>query len=87
MKYSVFYKDIKIGTLYINEEDKYKYVPNLEVLEEVKAKVSLIHEMCEETDWRDPIPFFKNRIEDAKKIGQEDDISRSTDFYRMVKEE
>lgn len=86
MKYSVFYKSTKIGTLYINNEGRYKYVPDLDVLEKVKKEVSLIHEMCEETPWQEPIPFFKNRIVAAKKIGQEDIIGRQTDNFRMVLE-
>ncbi len=84
MKYSVFYKSTKIGTLYINDKDEYKYVPNLDVLEKIKKEVSLIHEMCEETSWQEPIPFFKNRIVAAKQIGQEDLIGRQTDNFSMV---
>lgn len=86
MKYSVFYKDTKIGTLYINEKEEYKYVPELEVVEKIKKEVSLIHEMCEKTHCNE-IPFFKNRIEDAKKAGKTDVITRQTDFFVMVKEE
>ena len=84
MKYVIFYKQTQIGTLYINDKEEYKYVPNIEVLEEIKKEVSLIHEMCIETPCQEPIPFFKNRIEDSKKIGKREKIGRHTDNFSML---
>lgn len=84
-KYEIFYNDIKIGVLEINEKEQYKYTPVTEGVEKVKDDISLIHEMLEESEWREPIPFFKNRIENAKRFGKEKDISTHTDNFRMVR--
>lgn len=83
IKYIIFYKEIQIGILEINENDQYKYTPDSKGLESVKNEVSLIHEMTEASDWRNPIPFFKNRIDNAKRFNREKDITTHTDWFRM----
>lgn len=86
-KYNILYKDILIGILEINEQEQHRYTPDAENVEKVKKMVPLIHEMTEKTDWRDPIPFFKNRIDNSKRFSQEDDIRSHTDFFRMIKQQ
>lgn len=85
-KYSILYKSTKIGVLEINEKGQYKYTPDLTAVEKVKNDVSLIHDMLESSDWRDPIPFFKNRIENAKRFSDVE-IGYHTDNFMMIKEE
>ena len=86
MKYKILYKETLIGVLEINEKNQYKYTPDFDGVEKVNKEVSLIHEMLEGSDWRDPIPFFKNRIDNAKRFSKENYISSQTDSFRMVKE-
>lgn len=86
MKYTIFYDEVKIGVLEINERGQHKYTPDENGVEQVKDKVLLMHDMLEKTDWRDPIPFFENRIENAKRFSHENDIYSHTDCFRMVKE-
>ena len=68
----------------VNEIDQYKYTPNEEAVKSIKDEVSLIHEMLEGSEWRDPIPFFKERIDNAQRFSS-DVISYHTDFFKMVK--
>lgn len=84
-KYEIFYRNILIGILYINPEGLYKYVPDIANTEKVKAEISIIKEMLTGTEWVEPIPFFKNRIEAAKRFSLEDDISTQKDLFRFKK--
>lgn len=84
-KYEIFYRDILIGVLLINQEGLYKYTPNIANTEKVKAEISVITEMLTGTDWVEPIPFFKNRIDAAKRFSLEDDISTQKDLFRFKK--
>ena len=86
MNYTIFYKETKIGVLEINENGEHRYTPDIKGVESVKNEVMLMHDMLEKTDWREPIPFFKNRIENAKRFSNESEITSHTDCFRMVKE-
>ncbi|MBR3888027.1 MAG: hypothetical protein IKJ32_02890 [Clostridia bacterium] len=85
MKYQVFYKEKQIGLLEVNEQGKHRYTVNSEAVQEVKNEVPLIPEMLESTDWVDPIPFFKERIDNGSRFDLTT-IQYHTDFFRMVKE-
>lgn len=85
MKYNIFYKDTKIGVLEINEIGQHRYTPDDTGIKEFKESLSIFYELLVPTDWREPIPFFENRIRDAKRFSQENDISNQTDLFRMVK--
>ena len=85
MKYNVFYKDTKIGVLEINEVGQHRYTPDATGIQEMKESLSIFYELLVPTDWRDPIPFFENRIRDAKRFSQENDIRNQTDSFRMIK--
>lgn len=87
VRYTILYRDIRIGVLEINENGQYKYTPNQKGIEKVKEEVSLTHEMLEETSWREAIPFFKNRLEDAKKFGETKVVTTHRDFFKMELEE
>lgn len=84
MKYKIFYDKIEIGVLEINTDGKYRYTPNEKGLEEVKDKISLSNELQVESDWRDPIPFFKERLDNASGF-QREIIAYHTDLFKMVK--
>ncbi len=84
-KYTIFYNDIKIGLLEINENNQYKYTPDRDGVEKVKDSISIFYEMMVESDWGKPIPFFENRLKDAERFSQEDEIANQTDPFRMVK--
>lgn len=85
-KYKVFYENEEIGVLEINEKGQYKYTPNSEGVKNVKSSISLFYELLEESDWREPIPILKNRIEDAKRFSEENYISNQTDKLKLVKD-
>ena len=87
MKYQVFCGEILIGKLEISDDEKqHRYTPNEDGVKAAKSKFSLSHDMVEPSDWREPIPFFKNRIENAKRFSNGDVITSHTDPIRMVKE-
>lgn len=85
MRYTVFYGKTQIGVLEINDKGQHRYTPDVIGTETVKTSISLFYELLEKSDWREPIPLFKNRIEDAKRFSQEDYISNQTDDFILVK--
>ena len=87
MKYKVFYQKTKIGVLEINEKNQYKYTPDVKGTQKVKKSIEIFYEMLVASDWRDPIPFFQNRISDATRFSQEKDIKNQTDPFRMIRED
>lgn len=87
MRYEIIYKDLLLGVLLINSSGLYKYTPNSANTEKAMAEISLGSELTQPTDWREPIPFFSNRIENAKRFSLEDDIRTQKDFLRMVRTE
>lgn len=84
--YKIFYENIQIGVLQINEKGQHKYLPDKKGTEKVMDNISIFHDLLIESDWRDPIPFFENRIRDAKKFSKEDYISNQTDPFKFVKD-
>lgn len=84
MKYTILYKETKIGVLEINDTGQYKYTPDEMGLNSIRDMVSLSHELIEKSDWREPIPFFKNRIDNAARFNKEE-IAYHTDYFRIVK--
>lgn len=89
MRYRIFYKDVEIGMLEISaDESQHKYTPNPDGIVLVKDYAPLTKKMLEGTNgWEKAIPFFKNRIEDAKRFSREEHITKHTDSFRMVKED
>ena len=63
-KYEVFYKDVLIGNLFVNNEYKYCYEPVWEGVERVKNSACLLRVMEEGTNsaFGEPIPFFQERL-------------------------
>ena len=84
MKYIVIYGQTEIGELEINSKGMHRYTPNMEGEEEEKVKISLSNELQVKSEWRDPIPFFKERLDNASGF-QSDVIAYHTDLFRMVK--
>ena len=86
MKYDIFVKDIKIGSLEINEETGlYKYTVDKYNTDKLKDIIAIHVEMTKNSRWIKPIPFFKNKIDNAKRFGREDNIGSFTDPFRLVK--
>ena len=82
--YQVFYKDVEIGLLEVNEQGQHRYVVNSEAVNKIKDEVPLIPEMLNGTEWGEPIPFFKERLENGSRFDLTV-IQYHTDFFRMVK--
>ena len=45
MKYVVFYKDIKIGVLEINNKGQHRYTPDKMGIQKVREEISIFYEM------------------------------------------
>lgn len=84
MKFKVLYKEVEIGVLEINADGQHKYTPNHEGVRQIENEVSLIREMLVASDWRNPIPFFEERIKNAQKFNLSV-IRYQTDFFKMVR--
>lgn len=89
MRYRIFYGDVEIGMLEVSEDgNQHKYTPNPNGIVLVKDYAPLTKKMLEGTNgWEEAIPFFKNRIEDAKRFSHDEYITKHTDNIRMVKED
>lgn len=86
MKYEVFYKDILIGTLSINDAGMYCYEPNEEGVIKAKEETYLSTELINGTngEFVRPIPFLENRIDNMQKNGLSQ-INYGTDYFSIVK--
>lgn len=87
MAYTAYYRGIKIGVLEINDKGQHRYTPDSKGTETVRPSISVFYELLKKSEWQEPIPLFKNRIEDAKRFSQEDAISNQTDDFVLVRVE
>ena len=85
-KYKVYYSDVLIGKLFVNDEYKYCYEPVFEGVEKVKNKACLLKVMENGTkgEFIEPIPFFQERLRYMKlwKLGV---INYQTDKFVISK--
>lgn len=89
MRYRIFYEDVEIGMLEVSEDgNQHNYTPNPKGIVLVKNYAPLTKKMLEGTNgWEEAIPFFKNRIENARRFSHEKYIDKHTDNIRMLKED
>lgn len=78
MRYKVFWKNICVGVLLV-ENNLYKYEP-VESLD--LTKMPLDPAVVQKRDWGPEIPFFKSRLEAAAKF-PDLEIGFHTDFYEL----
>lgn len=86
IKYDVFYKDVKIGKLYINEKGEYKYKSIQEAIQEVEKTDKIFIDAKTDRDFGVPIAFFDSRIENCKKFGQESRVQYPNSEYYFIKD-
>ena len=81
-QYNVFYKDLQIGCLEINDTGQYRYTPIDEAISSIEEKVSLNYCLKNTYDWGNPIPFFSERIRNASRFNLKR-IQYHTDYFIM----
>ena len=81
--YAIYCYDIRIGTLQIDDEGRHRYTAERKGVEQLSGRMSLPYEMTHDQEWGEPIPFFKNSIEDAHRFGREDYITSFTNPFKM----
>ena len=86
IKYDVYYKDIKIGRIYINEEGKYKYVTVKSAIDQIEKTDKIYIDAKTDRDFGEPIVFFDSRIANCKKFGQEDKVQYPNSDYYFIKD-
>ncbi len=82
--YTILCKDIVIGKLQIDDQNRYRYLPREEGIRVVEQNFPLLNDFKKEHDWGEPIPFFQNKIRNASRFGRELDIGSFTDPFRMI---
>ena len=83
-KYELYFKDIFLGNLMINE-GKYYFKPNQSGVNQAKEETVLIVEILKGTHgFIDPIPFFKSRIDTMNKLRVKE-IRYHTDYFVLKK--
>lgn len=80
--YEFYCKEILLGHLYIRD-GQHRYIPIAENVEQVKREYPLDMVMIRGCEWRKPIPFFQERIENATRFGMEKCIRYHTDLFMM----
>lgn len=85
MKYEIYCKNTLIGVLEVRDDGQHKYTPDKKGVEVAMKEVSLSHEMLTESDWREPIPFFQNRIDNATRFSDGKIIGYHTDPFKMIR--
>ena len=90
IKYNVYYKETRIGILYIDEaeENSYCYVADKKAIEDVEKKenVLIIADARSDRRFGEPIPFFESRIENCKRFGFEDVVKYPNSDYYFVRD-
>ena len=86
IKYNVWFKNFRIGELYINDEGQYKYVVDMCAVEQAEKDDMILADAKTNQDWSDPIPFFETRIANCKRFGVEDKISYPNSEYYFIKD-
>lgn len=88
IKYNVFYKESRIGKLYINEDGQYKYVADEADIKEVETKenVCIYADARNSRDWGEPIAFFDSRIENCKRFGEVNKVKYPNSDYYFIKD-
>ncbi len=61
----------------------HRYIPEAEGVKKARELVPLTREMQAGRDWGKPIPFFQERIENARRFGMEKYIRYHTDLFTM----
>lgn len=84
--YEVFYKDILIGTLTINEAGLYCYLPDEAGVAKTKEETYLDTDLINGTngEFVEPIPFLESRVKNMNKNGLSQ-INYGTDYFSVVK--
>lgn len=86
IKYNIYYKDKKIGNLYINEKGEYKYVTLKEVIQEIEKTDKIFIAAKTDRDFGEPIVFFDSRIKNCQKFGQENRVQYPNSEYYFIKD-
>lgn len=68
LNYKVYYGEICIGQLFINEKGEYKYITDRDAIERVEKEVELLYDVKVDKDYGEPIDFFKVRIDTVNGI-------------------
>lgn len=82
IKYEFYYQDVLLGYLEICD-GQHRFLPVEEAVAKISREVPLIPEVQHGRDWGKPIPFFKERIENATRFGMEKCIRYHTDLFMM----
>lgn len=83
--YEVYYKDILIGFLDVDETGRHRYTVNGPGLAAVPKQAPMIPLLEKDTDgYVEPIPFFYTRINNMKRWNLTE-INYQTDWYLLKK--
>jgi hypothetical protein len=86
IKYDVWFKNFRVGELFINEAGQHKYVVDMEAVEMAEKDDTIFVDAKTNRDWSEPIPFFESRIANCKKFGEENEIRYPNSEYYFIKD-
>lgn len=88
IKYNVYYKNTRIGILYIDSLGRYKYLADSRAINAVEKEenVCIITDAKTDYPFGEPIAFFDSRIKTSERAGEKDFIKYSNSEYYFIKD-
>ena len=70
-QFQVYFKELLVGVLYINEQGEYRYVRNKKMLDTIEKTEPVAPQLfAEQPEFGPEIPYFKVRIEANARFDQ-----------------
>lgn len=88
-EYKISYRGVFVGTLKRKAEESkimHQFIPAQNLPQDVKEKIKVFPELFEAAGWREPIPMLENRIRDAKRFDDAENIVNQTDGFELERE-
>ena len=82
-QFLVCYDNYLVGVLYINEEGKYKYICNLDVINQIPSTERLAPALCKSQEFGYLIPYFKVRLDSIEGPLRTREYGFATDKVRL----
>ena len=84
-RYELFYKEVYLGRLTVNEAGLHRFEPEEEGIKAVKDRAPLMRELERGTEgFVSPIPFFQSRLRQMRRWGL-NEINYQTDWFLLRK--
>lgn len=67
--YGVYWQEYCIGTLYVRDDGKHRYLAHKDVIADVSKEANLVSAVKEDREWGEPIAFFDQMFKNCSRFG------------------